>query len=277
MQAFEFESDAGSGSKELPFSGMHWPGSRRTAVVFLHGWLMSPQIWDSIAAQISGAGYPCYAVWQPGHGPVPSPTSGFAMQSWAEWLEAGLARLDADQYVLVGHSMGGILALEFLAHHRARVGGIALVGSSAAAWQQDHADMLIETARQVSAGWSPDAAHALAPFLTGARFLENNAEWVEGWAIDVQGYDVGGHLTLAEAFAQRGDHSAVLAGYDGPAMVIHGEADLGLPPAAAQYAASLADSIDLVLMPECGHCPPLEEPEATGNALLGWLQGTAHP
>jgi len=273
MQTFHLELDVDGEAGKPLFCGLHQPGSKRQTLVFLHGWLMSPHIWTGLAARLGEYGWPSCAIWQPGHGPVPGPKPGFRMERWADWLAAGLDRLGIGECILVGHSMGGILSLEFLARHSERVAGIALVGSSVGAWPEEHAALLVETARQVSGGWSPDAAEAMAPFLTGADFLTANDAWVHEWTEEVAGYDLSGHVALAEAFAGRRDHSAVLAGSRVPALVIHGEADMGLPADAARYSASLSGAIKLDLIPQCGHCPPLEAPDATLAALQAFLRG----
>lgn len=272
MQSFDLELKGLSGPAPQRFCGWTEPGSLAVPVVFLHGWLMNPDIWAPAAAGLAAAGRASYAVWQPGHGSVPGPLDGFSMESWADWLAAGLDALGVDRYVLAGHSMGGILALEFLSRYPARVAGVALVGSSTGAWPQEQAGVLVDTARMVSAGWSEDLAAGLAPFLVSEAFVARNNAWPAQWAREVHTYDLASHVALAHAFAGRRDHTSIVMQSEAALLAIHGEADLGLPIAAAEYSTSLKPDVHLERLPGCGHCAPLEMPAATADAITAWLK-----
>ncbi|MYE66399.1 MAG: alpha/beta fold hydrolase, partial [Acidimicrobiaceae bacterium] len=56
-----------------------------------------------------------------------------------------------------------------------------------------------------------------------------------------------------------------------PTLVIGGAADSTTPPEmSAELAASIAGA-ELVILDDCGHCPPLQQPEALSAAVDAFL------
>lgn len=102
-------------------------GNTDTACLILHGFMASPGEVRWLAAHLAGLGYTTCAPCLPGHGSHPS-----AMQNirWADWLQsaqAAYAQLaqTAARVVVIGHSMGGLLALQ-LATQPALAGVVGL-------------------------------------------------------------------------------------------------------------------------------------------------------
>lgn len=62
-----------------------------------------------------------------------------------------------------------------------------------------------------------------------------------------------------------------------PTMILFGEADRIVPPENARLLASRIPNARVVLLPNLGHLFPLEDPEATINALVEFLGGRKYP
>lgn len=79
--------------------------------VFLHGWTCSHRAWceqmDEFASE-----HRCIAIDLPGHGDSDKPEIDYTMAMFAEAVEDVLDALNVERPVLVGHSMGGVIALE---------------------------------------------------------------------------------------------------------------------------------------------------------------------
>jgi len=58
-----------------------------------------------------------------------------------------------------------------------------------------------------------------------------------------------------------------------PVLVVHGERDRLVPVSAARAAAKAHPGWELVVLPEVGHVPQLEDPEQTAAAFTSWLTG----
>jgi 2-succinyl-6-hydroxy-2,4-cyclohexadiene-1-carboxylate synthase len=111
--------------------------SRDVALVLLHGFTGSHEVWEPIVARASAAHHALgdlriVAVDLPGHGASRfSNTGGYAMESAAVGLERTLDALGIGKPILVGYSLGGRLALYFTITRPARVGALLLESASA--------------------------------------------------------------------------------------------------------------------------------------------------
>jgi pimeloyl-ACP methyl ester carboxylesterase len=97
--------------------------------VLLHGSGGSAALWYPVLAP-TAARRRVVAVDMPGHGEttVPSWRSPDAMERMLEWLDELLRRFEAP--LLIGHSLGGYMALVHFARHRPSLQGLVLVDSA---------------------------------------------------------------------------------------------------------------------------------------------------
>jgi pimeloyl-ACP methyl ester carboxylesterase len=103
-----------------------WGGGGQP-VVLLHGLASNARIWDGVASRLAGAGLRVVALDQRGHGSSDQPSSGYDFATLVRDLEAALAALELERPVLVGHSWGANVALQFAAGRPGAVAGLALV------------------------------------------------------------------------------------------------------------------------------------------------------
>ena len=102
------------------------------AIVLLHGFLESKEIWSSYAEKLSRV-YKVIMVDLPGHGH--SDCFGYVhhMELMAQSVKAVLDSLHLRRYILVGHSMGGYAALAFAELYTENLKGLLLFHSTALA------------------------------------------------------------------------------------------------------------------------------------------------
>lgn len=129
----------------LPVSGA---GNGAQPVVLIHGWTCQRKHWQALLVA-PPAGITLLAVDLPGHGDARQITpQAWTVTALAECLNEALA--DVDNPVLVGHSMGGAVALE-LARHKA-VKGVLLVDT----FVIPYGDVDEETAKSIESGFYED-------------------------------------------------------------------------------------------------------------------------
>jgi pimeloyl-ACP methyl ester carboxylesterase len=105
-------------------------GAGRPVVVFLHGVSAVACMWTAHMAALQGGGYGVLAVDFYGHGLSACPRGvGFAPALFAAQLAELLDALGLGRVALVGHSMGGLVALAVAAAHPARVSHLALLNA----------------------------------------------------------------------------------------------------------------------------------------------------
>jgi pimeloyl-ACP methyl ester carboxylesterase len=103
-----------------------WGGGGQP-VVLLHGLASNARIWDGVAPRLTGAGLRVVAIDQRGHGASDQPPAGYDFGTVGRDLAAALAALGLERPVLVGHSWGANVALQYAADRPGSVAGLALV------------------------------------------------------------------------------------------------------------------------------------------------------
>jgi pimeloyl-ACP methyl ester carboxylesterase len=89
------------------------------------------------------------------------------------------------------------------------------------------------------------------------------------------GGDVGveGFVRQQEAIISRPDSRPVQAAIKCPTLVLSGDEDNTIPNALSVEMADNIYNARLVILPNCGHLPQVEQPQATAEALVEWLRG----
>jgi pimeloyl-ACP methyl ester carboxylesterase len=228
--------------------------------VFLHGWLMGPDLWDDQVRLASKTGR-TLAVSQPAHG-APALPNGATMTAWAD-------------VVMVGHSMGGLLAQEVWRSRPERIRALVLVGIGDEAWPAEQAVQFTGLVDMVAKSWGPELARACADLLVGHRFLANHPEFLDSFERRVaENYDLAGMPALGRAIAAHDDYQQSSATISVPTVVIHGTADTAVPMAAGQAMASRIPGARFVAVEGAGHASPMEaagEVSAALEELIGRL------
>ena len=102
---------------------------KRPCVVFIHGAGMDHIVWAMQARYFAHHGYAVLALDLPGHGASAGPALKSIEES-ADWLLRVLDAAKVKRAALVGHSMGGLIALAAAAAAPERVEKLAILGGS---------------------------------------------------------------------------------------------------------------------------------------------------
>jgi pimeloyl-ACP methyl ester carboxylesterase len=134
------------GRAAYAYTGGRAPGAHGAdapAIAFVHGALNDHSVWGLLARWYAHHGYRTFAVDLPGHGRSAGPVLP-SVEAAADWLLALLDAAGVGRAVLVGHSMGSLIALEAAARAPARAAGLGMVGT---AYPMKVSPALLETAR----------------------------------------------------------------------------------------------------------------------------------
>jgi pimeloyl-ACP methyl ester carboxylesterase len=88
------------------------------------------------------------------------------------------------------------------------------------------------------------------------------------------GDDVGPEAFVRQqtAVISRPDSRPSLAWIKCPTLVLTGDQDNSVPNAQSVEMANGIPGAKLVILPDCGHLPQLEMPQATADALVEWMR-----
>ncbi|MFA5782798.1 MAG: alpha/beta hydrolase [Bacteroidales bacterium] len=100
------------------------------ALVLLHGFTESLEIWDDFSAELS-LFFKVICVDLPGHGSSDCIGESHTMELMADVVKTVLDEENMKECVMIGHSMGGYIALAFAEKHPAYMKGLGLFHSSA--------------------------------------------------------------------------------------------------------------------------------------------------
>jgi pimeloyl-ACP methyl ester carboxylesterase len=89
--------------------------SSRVPLVLVHGLASNARIWEKVAPLLVDGGFAPYALDQRGHGLTDAPDGDYSFDTFTHDLAAFIDALNLDKPLLVGHSWGAMLVLEYAA------------------------------------------------------------------------------------------------------------------------------------------------------------------
>jgi len=240
-------------------------GQGATAVLLLHGIGGGKAIWADTLDALAAAGHQAVAIDFPGYGDSPgTPT----MDALVAAVATTLDRLGAARTVLVGHSMGGMVAQELLARGPMLLKGLVLACTSASfgkadgAWQ---AKFVAERLAPLDAGLGMTGiAQALVPAMVspGAVAGAQQRAMAVMSAVPEATYRVA--LRAIAAF----DRREALPSIRVPTLCLAAEHDRTAPPEVLQRMAQRIPGARYTCLANAGHIANVEQPAAFNAALL---------
>ncbi|MBI1885011.1 MAG: alpha/beta fold hydrolase [Chloroflexi bacterium] len=254
------------------------------AVVLIHGSAVDLRIWDHQVPALLAAGFRVIRYDVRGHGRSMVPPTGYTWENYSADLGDLLNRLNVDRPAteslsvgavhLVGLSMGGGIALQFALDFPARVLSLTLIDSALPGFTYSdefaaRVERLVEAVRSEGPRPALERLWLSDPIFDGVRRFHDRFEKLKSMVL---GYAAADFLDRGEYRPPPLQISDRLAEITAPALVIFGEDDLlDFRLIADLLAENLPNARKLVL-PDCGHIPPLEQPEAVNEALVSFLR-----
>jgi pimeloyl-ACP methyl ester carboxylesterase len=231
---------------------------REPAVLLLHGGGFDLRIWEH-CAQALAPRQRAISVDLPGHGHSTGPAVHDTADA-ARLIEALRERLAVERWIFVGHSMGGAIAQQYARDYPTRVVALGLIstaphfGLDPGVVQSWRGDGVTYSRERLDAIVGPNASEAMRQHVLALRD-RMTPESVLGDLATCASWD-----GRAQAFA-----------YDLPVLLISTLHDLPVLQAATRAWAKKLPRAECVWIPDAGHMMLVERPEATTNAIAGWI------
>jgi pimeloyl-ACP methyl ester carboxylesterase len=240
----------------------------KPAIVFLHGAGLDHTVWQLPARSFAWHGHSVLAPDLPGHGRSEGPALG-SLAEMAAWVGKLLDAAGVRQAALVGHSMGGAIAIEAAAALGERVSRVALLGTAGAI--PVHRDLLVAAREQ------PDTAYRMmTAWAFGARAKTGGNPapglWMTGAAMALFARNAAGVLaTDLEACNVWKSGADAARKLRCPALVLLGANDIMTPTKTGRELAGLIAGSRTVTIEDCGHMMLSEAPDAVLDALIAFF------
>jgi esterase len=269
---------------DLALHYLEWGKADAPPIVCVHGYTSSADAFNALARHLQDR-YHILALDVRGHGESAwSPAGAYRYEDQASDLAELAKRLELDKFVLIGTSMGGIIAMTYAAEHGDQLLKLVIndIGPDAEAGTQritqtvgsrpdefaslEEAMAYRQSASPILAARSAEDQHELA---LGVLRQRPDGKW--GWKMD------------PAYIRQRVEHGPpqrpvlwpVLQALGCPTLVVWGSDSDVLSKAQARHMVDVLPRGELVTVPGIGHAPTLVEPVvlATLDRFLGKLHG----
>jgi 3-oxoadipate enol-lactonase len=199
-----------------------------------------------------------------------STPGGPLVEDYADRVAAALRKLGLGPgSALLGNGFGGFIALALAARHGRLFERLILV-DTAAGFPPSGKAAFGQMAERVAAGGMSAVAEIAARRIFHDAYLAAHPEAVAERRAVLARLDANAFIAACRALEQV-DLRPVLASIVHPTLVMVGELDAATPVDLAQALARGIKGARFVRLPGCGHCPPLEQPQAFLAVLESFL------
>lgn len=237
-------------------------GSGEPAVVLIHGWCCNRSFWRN-QVDVLGKDHRVVAVDLPGHGASGAGREAWSLAGLGADVRAVVETLGLPRVVLLGHSLGGPVALEAARLLPGRVVAVIAVDTLQDADFEMPADAVETMASRFEQDFSGTMAQAVR-----SMFRETADPAVVEWTLSASlGTDRAAALALMRDYPNfRPKEALAAAGVPVRCLNTVPRAEEGLPTA-IETNRRYAD-YDAVLLEDVGHFPMLEKPAEFNAKLL---------
>lgn len=233
-------------------------------VIFLHGFGEDATVWTDflkLLPQKHTYFCPDYA----------SLTNIESMDGYADWLKAFNEEKGIKNSIIIGHSMGGYIALAYAEKFLNEVLGLGLFHSSAYADNEERKEIRLKTARVIDQQGTAKFIKGFYPNMFTEEFKEKNADFIEK-QIERYAYFPKEALMNAQiAMRGRADKTTVLKEADYPIMILAGEKDTFVPKEAAQEQIALLKNNQSAMLEGVAHAGMFENPTESAKIVIAFL------
>lgn len=238
-------------------------------VVLLHGYLESMLVWDEFIPHIYKK-VRVVTLDLPGHGISAVLGEEHSMDFLADTVAAAMEALGIAHYTVVGHSMGGYVALALCARYPERLDGLVLLSSTPNPDTEEKAENRRREIALVKSG----KKELLARVAPAAGFAAENRRRMQDAIADLTEQitvtEDEGIVALLNGMIGRADQNEMLQKSPVRQLFILGRKDEYITAEVAEAMVARHPQAAVVWLENSGHMGFLEEPQATAEALLNF-------
>lgn len=249
-----------------------WKTGKGLPLVLLPGFGETKEMWKVFVPAISDA---C-EIWcpdLPGFGESSALKQGFTLQDAALVLADWLRIHKIENACLIGHSLGGYIALEMAAYTTAKPAAMGLFHSTAFADSAEKKSVRDKTAEFIAKHGAPTFIQSFVAPLFYAKNRESCREIIADLIRRGSQNTKESLIGYTMAMKNRTDHMDTLKRFNKPKLMICGEEDPAVPlEASLKHQQAVTE---LHQLPDCGHMGMFEKQAETQRIINNFMQSLA--
>lgn len=239
-------------------------------VVLLHGFCESSAIWCDFERELSKK-YRVISPDLPGFGDSRLMVDAVSMEYFAAEVNGLLNELSITTSTIIGHSLGGYVALAFAEAFPSKLKGLGLFHSTAFADTDEKRVNRNKTIKFLEDFGVDTFAVAFVPPLFNEVSRSKYAEEIANITKVAKNTDPLAVIETTKAMRDRVDRSALLSTLDIPVLYIIGKDDGAVPLESSLLQCALPKESVVHIFENCGHMGMVEKKNETIKAIDGFL------
>lgn len=232
-------------------------------VLLMHGVGLRAEAWSRQIQALAASGYYVVAPDMPGHGASPVPSGDVGLAAYTDLVAGCLT----DPAVIVGHSMGAMIALDLASRYADRVRGVVALN---AVFRRSAVAKAAVSARvsALDGQGTPDPSDTLARWFGETQSAERAAckEWLR--AVDPVGYKA----AYAVFATEDGPSTDALQELNMPALFVTGSEERNSTPEMSRNMAALVPDGRAEVIEGAAHMMPMTHADAVNRLLTAFVQ-----
>ncbi|GAB1374802.1 MAG: alpha/beta hydrolase [Bacteroidales bacterium] len=251
---------------------IHISDSKRgeRVLVLLHGYLETLYVWQDFIQKLP-EDIRTISIDIPGHGLSGTHPTENSLEFCANVVKDVLRVCSVDKATIMGHSMGGYIAIECIKRYPEFFNSLVLMHSTPYA---DTPEKIIDREREIMLVKQAKLS-AIAKMGIPKMFAPDNQRRFDEKIFEIveltETHDPEGIVASIEGLKSRPDNLQVLSGTSLPVLMFFGNNDYHISPGRAKELSASLPSAKTVFLANSGHNGFLEEPEIVKDELINFM------
>lgn len=246
--------------------GLHWRRDgdpNGSAILFLNSLGTDLRMWDAVLESLP-QGHSLLRLDTRGHGLSDAPAGAYSLEVLVEDAEAVLDQAGISSAIVVGISLGGMMAMSLALKAKDRVRGLVLSNTAPRMGSREMWSARMATIRE-------NGLEAISDQILDRWFADPDARCANGpWRSMLCRTPVDGYLGCCGALATA-DLTDRVAEIACPTLVIGGSHDGASPPDLVRSGAERIAQARYIELDGIGHLPPIEAPRQFADHVTSFL------
>ena len=241
-------------------------------IVLLHGYLESMLVWEDFVPLLYKKAR-VITLDLPGHGISQVMGECHSMEFLADTVKEMLDSLGVERCTLVGHSMGGYVALAFCQKYPERLDGVVLLSSTPNADSEEKRANREREIKLIKSGKKELLTHTAPQAGFAADNRRAMRDYIEDLVEIIHITEDEGIIALLNGMIARCDQNEMLQKSPVRQLFILGRKDEYITPPVAEAMVAAHPQAKVVWLENSGHMGFIEEAKACASALLDFVRG----